>query len=146
MERPACKATAKKKSESTRHWFDDSYMFIIIRNELVYYLSPVLSLPTINPPDHPAQSLESPDQFIYQNRIIGDHLKQQLRNPPSKKKEKSNEHPSAPELNFVYFLLAIIWKKNQKNSKPMIYPSLQWVLCRQPPPVRPIYFTLFSIT
>ena len=46
----------KKKSASTRHWFDDSYMFIIIRNELVYYLSPVLTPrpPPIYPPDHPA--------------------------------------------------------------------------------------------
>ena len=99
-------------------------MFIIIRNELVYYLSPVLSpqqsIPLIIQP-----SLDSPDQFIYQNRIIGDHLKQQLRNPPLKKKEKSNEHPSAPELKLCLLFARYHLKKNQKNSKPMIYPSLQ---------------------
>jgi len=103
----------QKKSESTRHWFDDSYMFIIIRNELVYYLSPVLSLqqsiPLIIQP-----SLDSPDQFIYQNRIIGDYLK--LRNPPLKKK-KNRTNPLVLLNSTLFTFCSLSSEKNQRKQQ-----------------------------
>lgn len=90
-------------------------MFIIIRNELVYYLSPVLSpqqsIPLIIQP-----SLESPDQFIYQNRIIGDHLKQQLRNPPSKKMKNRTNTLVLPNSTLFTFCSLSSEKKSKKQQ------------------------------
>jgi len=94
MERPACKATAKKKSESTRHWFDDSYMFIIIRNELVYYLSPVLSSPPRPIQSIPPLIIQPPQPWIPRPIYLSKPWPSEInRNPPKKIKEKSKRIP-----------------------------------------------------
>lgn len=51
---------------------------------------------------------------------------------------KRNNCPPYYSLDYLCLLFARYHLKNKRkkiwtNSKPMIYPSLQWVLCRQPP-------------
>jgi hypothetical protein len=75
MERPACKASAKKNRN--RPVIDSMIVICLLLSETSLFITclpccrPPAPAHTINQPP----SLESPDQFIYQNRIIGDHLK-----------------------------------------------------------------------
>lgn len=81
----------------------------------------------INPPDHPAQSRIPPDQFIYQNRIISDHLKQQQRNPPQKKKNRSNTLVLPNSTLFTFCSLSSEKKIKKQQTHDISFSSMSAV-------------------
>merc|ERR1739842_227873 len=81
-----------QKKNRNRPVIDSMIVICLLLSETSLFIT---CLPCCRPPPRPIQSiilnnqppsLESPDQFIYQNRIIGDHLK--LIEIPLKIKEK----------------------------------------------------------